>query len=528
MTTTLPHWVFDDSQIPDPLGHGERAVKFFASLRHPKSDNAGKRLGLAPFWERIIRRIYGPRDDRGRRLVRTVFIMAPRGARKTTTIAGGLGLYHSIGHEKVALGQVLLAAGAEDQAQLGYDEAVAMVNATPALRKAVKVRGDYLEHPEFGSTLRVLSSEGDLSQGTTPAAVFLDELHVFKNRKLWRALRTGMPKTSGSLFVVTTTAGRGQTGLAWDEYQYARRVALGEIANPAYLPIIFEPPAGAAWDDEAMWSLVNPGLSLGFPDLDELRQAALQAREKPAERDDFRQYNLNTWLDQSASPFVEMAVYDEGSAPIDTVALKGEPCWVAVDLSSNTDLTAIVVAWRVGEDGYAVAPWFFCPADNLTARGERDGVPYPLWERQGVITATPGNVVDYRYVEERIRELCDEFDVQEIAFDPHMAQQVMNNLRDDGLPVVEMRQGWVTMAPAIKELERAIVGRTLQHAGHPVLRWNFENIAVETDKAGNKSFHKGRSKDRIDGAVACAMAIGRASAGERNASVYREHGLRFI
>jgi phage terminase large subunit-like protein len=532
MTTTYPHWAFDDSPIADPLGHGERAVRFFDALRHPKSEHPDKRLGLAPFWQRIIRRIYGPRDAQGRRQVRTVFIMIARGARKTTTIGGGLGLYHAIGHEKIPMGQVLLAAGAEDQAQLGFDEAVAMVKATPALRKVVKIRGDYLEHPEAGSSLQVLSAEGDLSHGTTPACVLIDELHVFKNRKLWRALKTGLPKTPGTLLVITTTAGRGQTGLGWEEYSYARRVALGEITNPAYLPIIFEPPAGAKWDDERVWSLVNPGMSLGFPDLDELRQAALQAKEKPAERDDFKQYNLNFWLDQSLSPFVEMSVYDEGSEAIDLAALEGQPCWLAVDLSSNIDLTVIVAAWRDGADGYRVWAWFFCPAENLTARGERDGVPYPLWEKQEFITATPGNVIDYRFVEERIRELCDRFDVQEIAFDPHMAQQTMRNLTDDGLPCVEMRQGWVTMAPAIKELERAVVGRKFQHGGHPVLRWNFENVSVERDKAGNVSFHKGKSRDRIDGAVAAAMAVARASAGDTSMSIYstpaRAAGLRFI
>jgi phage terminase large subunit-like protein len=110
----------------------------------------------------------------------------------------------------------------------------------------------------------------------------------------------------------------------------------------------------------------------------------------------------------------------------------------------------------------------------------------------------------------RIRDLCTRFDVREIAFDPHLARVMMANLADDGYPAVEMRQGWVTMAPAIKELERAIIGRKLKHGGHPILRWNFSNIAVEKDKAGNMTFHKGKSKDKIDGAQAAAMAVGRA------------------
>jgi phage terminase large subunit-like protein len=129
--------------------------------------------------------------------------------------------------------------------------------------------------------------------------------------------------------------------------------------------------------------------------------------------------------------------------------------------------------------------------------------------------------------------LCGEFDVQEIAFDPHLAQQTMSNLLVDGLPCIEMRQGWVTMAPAIKELERAIIGRRFTHGGHPILRWHFSNIAMDPgDKAGNKMFHKGKSKDRIDGATATAMSVSRASKGD-GGSIYndvaaRPQGLLFV
>src|SRR5690606_25980339 len=123
-------------------------------------------------------------------------------------------------------------------------------------------------------------------------------------------------KSPGSLMVITTTAGRGQSGLAWEEYQLASRVARGEVDMPHYLPIIFEPPsADADWQNEELWHQVNPGLADGFPVLDEMRAAALEAAEKPSEADEFKQYNLNFWLDSSASPFVAMSVYDEGKEP---------------------------------------------------------------------------------------------------------------------------------------------------------------------------------------------------------------------
>jgi phage terminase large subunit-like protein len=269
-------------------------------------------------------------------------------------------------------------------------------------------------------------------------------------------------------------------------------------------------------------------MSLGFPDIIGMRQAAREAADKPADRDDFKQYNLNFWADYSASPFVEMDLYDVGAKPVDIRSLKknDEPCWLAVDLSATEDLTVILAAWRDGE-GYQVWPWYFCPKDNLSRRAEKDGVPYPLWAEQGYITPTPGNVVDFRAVEAKIRKICERLNVQEIAFDPHMGRVMIANLLEDGFPAVEMRQGWVTMAPAVKELERAILARRFRHGGHPVLRWNFSNIAMHTDTAGNRTFHKGMSTDRIDGAQAAAMAVARAAeGGDGGATVYDDEGAR--
>ncbi len=521
MMAPRPAWIFDETPIPDPHGRAERAVDFLKRLHHPKSLTG---FDLPLFWERIVRRIYGPSTPAGQRQVKTCFIMVPRGARKTT-IGAGLALLHTFGHERVQGGQIIAAAAAEDQAAIAADEARTIVQATPWLRTAAKVTESesLIEHRKTGTEFRTIPSDGDLQHGRTPAFVLADELHAWRSRKLWSALRTGLAKQAGSLLIIITTAGRGQTSLAHELYLYARKVAENPAMDPGFLPVLFEAPSDCEWQDEDLWHLVNPGLAEGFPDLEGLRQLAREARDRPADRDDFRQYHLNIWLDHSAAPFVDMATYDEGSDPVDLDELEGQPCWLGVDLSSNSDLTCIVAAWRDEEEGYIVHPWFFCPADNLRRRADRDGVPYPRWTEEGHIIPTPGNVVDFRTVEDTIRDLCRRFDVKEIAFDPHLARNTLNNLLEDGFPAVEMRQGWVTMAPAIKELERAIVGRRFRHGGHPILRWNFENIATERDKAGNIAFHKGKSRDRIDGAVAAAMAVGRASMGG-GGTVYTEEG----
>lgn len=519
--TTYPDWVFDNSPIADPLGYGERAVKFLRALKHPKNPLPGNAFQLDPWQERIVRKIYGPRNADGTRVVKTVVMLLPRGSRKTS-LAAALALLHTFGPERVPGGEVLSAASDRSQAKIAFAEAVGIIRTMPKIDGIAQITDHKhrIKNKTHASFYACVSNDAASAHGHTPVFCLVDEIHAWKRRDLWDALKSGMSKTAGSLLIIATTAGRGQENLAFEQIEYARRVARGEIIDPATLPILFETAADADWQDEKVWYRANPGLALGYPDIHGLRQLAKEATERPGDREAFRQYHLNVWLDHSDAPFVEMETYDEGAEPFDLDEMEGRACWLGVDLSSNSDLTVIVAAWRHGDDGYRVWPFYFCPADNLSRRAEKDGVPYPLWAEKGFITPTPGNVVDFRAVEDAIRDLCDRFDVREIAFDPHLGRNMMSNLAEDGFPAVEMRQGWITMAPAIKELERAIIGRRFQHGGNPVLRWNFDNICTETDKAGNLSFHKGKSKDRIDGAMAAAMAVGRASAGEDTRSIY--------
>lgn len=529
-----PAWLTDGSVIPDPRGFGERAVEFLQFLKHPKSREEDRSLIWDPWQLRIIRKIYGPCRDDGQRLCRIAYIQVGRGNRKTS-LGGALALLHTFGPERVPSGQVISAAADRKQARIAFEEAGGIIATTPRLSAAAQIQDfkNRIVHPKSRATYEAISCDAATNYGRSPVFALVDELWAHKKIDLWHAIRTGLTKVAGSLLVITTTAGRGVHSPDFPIYEYAKKVAAGEIDDPSFLPIIFEAPRDCDWQDEKIWAAVNPGLLHGYPDLDGLRQLAREAKERPSDREAFQQFHLGIRQEHSVSPFVDMDVYDEGGAAFDLHELERRQCWLAVDLSSNNDLTVVVACWRDGEDGYLVWPFFFCPKENLQPRADRDGVPYPAWAADEFITPTPGNVVDFRAVEDCIRDLCSRFDVQEIAFDPHLARNTMNNLLEDGYPAVEMRQGWISMAPAVKELERAIIGRKFRHGGHPVLRWNFENIAVETDKAGNKSFHKGKSRDRIDGAVASAMAVARAAAGDSSGSVYsnveeRPAGLLFV
>lgn len=534
--STYPAWIYDGSEIPDPFGRGERAVEFLRRLRHPKSILPGKAFQLDPWQERIVRRIYGPRHADGSRIVNTVALMLPRGNRKTS-LAAALGLLHTIGPERMPGGVSVFAASDRKQAGIGFREAIGIIRQDKRLVSQVKAYDAHnapkkILYRRDGSYLEVVSSEGGRQHGETPGFVLADEIHVWKGRDLWEALTTGLEKTDDPLLVVASTAGRGQDTLASEFFEDARQVARGAVDDPSILPILFEAGRKEDWEDEKVWHRVNPGLQHGYPSMKGLRNHARRAKRRVGERQSFKQLKLNVWIDASVDPFVDLDVYDAGAKPVDLDALRDEPCWLAVDLSSTVDLSVVVACWRTA-DGYFLHPWFFCPQEaidrsdetetlddesGVAAREEKSGAPYRAWVEAGLITATPGSVIDYRAIEDRIVTLCDEFNVREVSFDPHMARQVQPQILEQGLPAVDFRQIPSLMMPAILELERALIGGEFFHGGHPVLRHCFANVVVKRNDLGHVvRFTKTKKWLSIDGAVAAAMAVARAAAGEESA-----------
>ncbi len=518
-----PAWVFDDSPIEDTFGYGERAVQAIRFLKHPIS---GKAFQLDPWMERIVRRIYGPCHPNGHRIVRNVVMMLPRGCRKTT-LGAALALLHSIGPERRPYGQVIACAYDREQARIAFEEAVGIIDMNKRLRSKVTVTDSRhrFKHKTSRSSFRAVSSDAKARNGATPAMCLFDEIHCWPSRSLYDVMRTGLGKTKNTLSVVISQAGRGQENVAFEVFDYARKVATGEVDDPGTLPILLETPKDADWQDEEVWHRVNPGLP-EYPDLESLRQEAKEAKERPALRDKFKNDHLNMWMDTATSPFLDMTEWDSCRGEVDLDDLQNRPCWLGVDMSTTTDLTAIVAAWRDGEGGYIVHPHFFCPEEGITRKSERDGVPYRHWSEHGLITPTPGPVIDQEMVERYIRDFCERFKVQEIAFDKAYAFLLMKSLEKSHHPVVTLQQGWVTQSPALNRLEAAILSRKFRHDGNPILRWNFENAEVQLDSNGNRTLHKGLSTDRIDGCFATWMAVDRASFGNDQMSIYSDKSAR--
>lgn len=521
----------DPALYPDPTGRADRVCRFIRRLRLWEGEHAGKPFHLHPFQEAIIRRIYGPSTADGRRLVRIACIWIPRGNAKTT-LASALALSHFMGPGAEAGGQVIQAAADKDNAGIAFKHSWEMVKQDDALRSRVEPveSRKRLKHPGTSSELKAISSEAYSKHGMNASFFLADEIHAWhpaEGRALFKVVTDSMVKRTDPLTVIITTAGEGAAGLAWDWWTYSHKVAAGEIDDPTFAPIIFAADPATDWRDEDAWRAVNPGIAAGFCSIEELRTKAKRIEHFPAEVADFKRFHLNQWQEGASEPWIALDLYDAAAPRTPEDELVGRPCFIGVDLSSVEDLTAVVAVFPEGDGEdrtYDVLATFFLPSAGLAKKGERDRADYVRWRDAGLLKVTEGNRVDYEAVTAEIVRSCQRHAVQEIAFDPWNSTAVTASLMKQGLPVVEFRQGMVSMAAPVRELKRAILGGRFRHGGNGPLRMCFANVVAERDAAENEKFTKAKARGRIDGAVAAAMAIGRAMA--TVGSVYEDASAR--
>jgi phage terminase large subunit-like protein len=456
----------------------DHALKFISNLTHTKDKWAGRAFDPRPWQRAIIGELFGRMraDDPNRRAYRTCYIEIPRKNGKSE-IAAAFALYGLIG-DGVIGAEVYSAAADREQAALVFNVAAQMVRNDPRLAARLKIidsQKRIVDH-KTGSFYRAISAEAYSKHGFNASMVIYDELHAAPNRELWDVLTTSM----------------------------------GARSEPTFYPVIFAADEDADWLDEEVWKRANPALQ-DFRDIDEMRAVAHKAKEIPALQNTFRRLYLNQWTEQ-AERWIDMAAWDACAGLTDWKRLreemKGKPCFAGLDLSSRVDLTALVLVFEHDDDdGMTVLPFFWVPAEGAEKRGRTDRVPYPQWIKDGLITATDGNVVDQGFIREDIHRIAKDYRLQEMAFDPWNATKLSLELQGDGIKVIEMRQGFRSLSEATKHLGALVTGRTLRHGGHPVLRWMASNMVVRQDPNGNLAPDKSKVTERIDGVVATVMGV---------------------
>ena len=421
-------------------------------------------------------------------------------------------------------------AGDRQQASIVFEVAADMVRMCPALNRRVKLLASTkrLIYLPTNSFYQVLSSESYSKHGFNIHGVVFDELHTQPNRKLFDVMTKGSGDARMQpLYFLITTAGSDTNSICYETHQKALDILEGRKHDPTFYPVIYGAKEDDDWTDPKVWKKANPSLGITVT-IDKVKAACESAKQNPAEENSFRQLRLNQWVKQSVR-WMPMAKWDACSFPVDMVALEGRVCYGGLDLSSTTDITAFVIVFPPADedDKYSVLPFFWMPEDNIDLRVRRDHVPYDLWQLQGHLMTTEGNVVHYGFIERFIEELGERYNIREIAFDRWGAVQMVQNLEGLGFTVVPFGQGFKDMSPSTKELMKLTLEGKLAHGGHPVLRWMMDNIFVRTDPAGNIKPDKEKSTERIDGAVATIMALDRAirNGGALPMSVYDDRGL---
>jgi phage terminase large subunit-like protein len=515
---------------------GRHVVAFFRNfLRHSKGRWAKQPFELMPEQrDKIIMPLFGWKRSNGFRRFNIAYISVAKKNFKSTMCAGIANYLLLADKEQGA--EVYSAAADIKQANIVFDEAAKMIEASPALKPRVVIRRSVktMAYHATGSKYEALSADAFTKEGLNIHGLIFDELHAQPNRSLWDALRYGGAARDQPLIIAITTAGFDRHSICYEQYDYAKKVQdpKQDFWDDSFFVYIAEADEDDDWTDREVWKKANPGLG-DTVSWQSMEDAFTEAQQSPAKELSFRRYRLNQWTQVSAGLF-SMDKWDACDGhPLDLDDFVGRECFLGLDLASVTDIAAgvLVAKGRKQPDGsilpggYDVLPRFWVPAENAQERSLRDRVPYGQWIAEDRITATEGNRIDYDVIRRDINELGEQVHIREISIDAWNSTQLQAQLDGDGFEIVQFGQRFKSMSAPTKELVALVIAGELSHGSNPVLRWMAGNTAAETDAAGNLKPSKKHSTEKIDGIVALIMALGRAMVlPEKQPSVYESRG----
>ena len=479
---------------------GEKVVAFIERYcKVPEGSHVGKPIKLDDFQKRFILDVYDNPHT-----TRRAYLSTARKNGKTALIAC-LALAHIAGPVAVQNSQIISGARSRDQASLVMKLATKMINLDPDLTAVTKVNTSLkMIHGLRKSTeYRAISAEAKTAHGLSPVVSILDEVGQVRGPKddFVDAIETSQgAHESPLLFAISTQAAKDDDLFSiWlDDAQNS--------GDPTIVCHVHQAPEGCELDDEDAWRLANPAMG-NFRSFGDMQALAEKARRMPSFEPTFRNLNLNQRVEMN-SPFVSRDVWK--SCGQQGEVKPGDKVWGGLDLSAVADLTALVLANGVDH----IKPYFWLPEDGIVEKSRNDRVPYDLWAKQGHLLLTPGKSIQYEYIAHVLLEVFKTYDVQAIAFDRYNMKFLRPWLERAGFSesqmakFVDFGQGYISMSPALRELESRLLDGRIRHGAHPVLSMCAANATVMSDPAGNRKLIKGKSTGRIDGMVALAMSIG--------------------
>jgi phage terminase large subunit-like protein len=462
----------------------------------PEGILVGKPITLSVAQLEWMEMIYGSKT-------RTFILSIPRKNGKTA-FSAMIVLLHLVGPEAVPNGQLYSTANSKDQAAVLFNLAAKIVRLSPTLSQFVGIRdtNKHLYCDELGTVYKALSADSTTAMGMSPVLHISDESGQVKGPRndLFEALETASAAQENPLTIVIST----QAPTDADFLSIMIDDAMTG-ADPSVKCKVYQAPIDANPFDEKVISAAQPNWHL--MNHEEVFKMARDASRMPSKEAGYRNLILNQRVEAN-NPFVTRSVWQENGALPEE--LEGMAVYGGLDLSSVNDLTALTLVSEYGD----VHCRFWLPSEGLAEKSRVDRVPYDIWEKQGYLLTTPGRSIEYEFVADALRAIFDQCNVKQLAFDRYNMKFLRPWLEKVGFSdeelerFVEFGQGFISMSPAIRELESKLLQKKLKHGNHPVLTMCAANATVVKDPAGNRKFTKSKSTGRIDGMVALAMSIG--------------------
>ena len=518
------------------------AIDFFENVL-VLTDGAfsGKPFILQPFQKFIVGSLFGWKGSDGYRRFRTAYIETGKGSGKSP-LAAGIGLF-GLTMDGEAGAEIYAAAVTRDQAKILFADAEKMGEGSVDLAKELEFTVNNIAHPGSQSFFRAISAEARALDGKRVHMALIDEVHEHPNALVVDKMRAGTKNRRQALIFEITNSGYDRNSVCYQHHVYSQQILEGVIDNDDWFGFVCQldacgkeghqnPVPGCEdcddWTDEAVWEKVQPGLDTIMP-RKYMREQVAEAQGMPGKLNIVLRLNFCVWTEQ-ANRWLQMDAWDQCNGEVDAMKLRGRACWLGIDLSSTTDLTAAALVFEPdGDDVIDVLMYYWLPEEGMRQRVAKDRVPYDVWTRQGYIETTSGNVVDYDAIIERVKQFQAEgYNIRQIAMDPWNATSTATKLMAMGFEVVYVRQGYASLNEPSKELERRIMSKGIRHGGNPVLRWNAANIAIESDAAGNIKPNKEHSTERIDGIAALVDALSVSMVGTDGVSKYETEGVLVV
>lgn len=487
----------------------DRVLKAFGLLRHTKGKWAGSSLRPDP-WQvaYVLAPVFGwvryDEDiERWVRVIRELYVDIPRKNGKSTTL-GGIAVYMTAADGESGA-EVIAAATTTDQAGFVFAPVKALVENAPALKAHLRAYARKIVHPASASYFQAISSVADAQHGANIHCAVIDELHVHKSADMVETLETGTGSRDQPLVATITTADDGRPGTIYARKRKRVEQLAGRVITDA---TVFGVVWAADPDDdpfaEETWRKANPGFGIS-PTRAFLAKEAAKAKDSPADLAKFLRLHLGLRTKQ-ATRYLELGPWDASAGMVDEAKLVGRACHGGLDLASVSDITAL--CWDFGDGDRHELLWrFWLPEDRLPDLSKRTAGEANVWVRNGLLSTTPGNVIDNDFIVATVLKDAAKFDVRTIGFDRWGATDVVRRLGDEGLTCVPVGQGFASTSAPLKEILRLVLSGRYVHGGNPVMRWMVDNLAVRMDPAGNVKPDKDRASDKIDGVAAAVVAM---------------------